>query len=106
MTSATNQTTRNILNYLFSKGIFAWREDTTGLFDPRIGRFRPAAKTGKPDIMAILPGGKFLGIEVKTGVDKLRPEQVGFIANTEKMGAKVLVVKDFDDFLDKIKELS
>jgi Holliday junction resolvase len=98
--SETNETTRSILKHLYEQGIFAWRTNVTGIPLPG-GGFRPAAKKGLPDLMAILPGGKFLGIEVKTGRDKLRPEQIGFIANTQRMGAEVIVVKDFKEFLDK-----
>lgn len=51
----------------------------------------------------LLPGsgelyGVPLEIEVKTGPDRLRPEQIGFLATATKMGAVVLVIKDFEDF--------
>ena len=40
-----------------------------------------------------------LGIEVKTGRDRLRAEQEGFHEQARKSGAYILVVKDFEDFL-------
>lgn len=54
----------------------------------------------------LLPGhGGVLGvplcIEVKTGTDSLRPEQVGFLTNAARMGAITMVVKDFQDFLNQ-----
>ena len=105
----TNETTRFILNELYKRKIFAWRQNIAGIPLPQ-GGFRPAGKSGLPDIIAILPpDGHFLGIEVKTGKDRLRLEQVGFILNAERMGAKVLIVKDFEDFktqLDKILSTS
>lgn len=69
---------------------------------PGTGRFRPAPKTGLPDIVAIKPpGGQHVGIEVKTGRDRLRPEQVGTLENIRRMGGIALVVKDFEDFLNQ-----
>ena len=104
--SDTNKTTRLILNDLFNRRIFAWRENTAGIPLPQ-GGFRPGGKTGKHDIIAILPpSGCFLGIEIKTGHDRLRPEQLGFKANLEQMGGIYLVVKDFDDYQQQLSKLS
>lgn len=75
------------------------------------GGFRPGSKSGIPDIMGILPdkwgfhGGTTLGIEIKTGRDKLRPEQIGFHFTARKLGAVIMVVKDFNDFLSQWNEL-
>lgn len=104
--SATNETTNRILSFLFSQGIFAWRNNTTGIPLPG-GGFRPAAKTGVPDVLCISPRtGPFLaGVEIKTGKDRLRPEQEGFISSAKHVGAVVLVVKNFDDFLAQYNEL-
>lgn len=100
--SPTNQLTEQILKYLFSQNIFCWRQNISGIPLPS-GGFRPSGKTGLPDIIAILPpAGKFLGIEIKTGKDRLRPEQVGFHSSARKMGAEVLTVKTFEDFLQQL----
>jgi hypothetical protein len=99
--ATTNETTREILKHLYSLGVFAWRQNTLPIPLPG-GGFRPAAKTGLPDVIAILPPrGRFCAIEVKTGRDRLRPEQEGFLANVEHMGGLTMVVKDFEDFVDK-----
>lgn len=69
------------------------------------GKLKPASKTGKPDVMAIMPPlARFLGVEIKTDKDRLRPEQEGFISNADRMDTSgkhkvVLVVKDYKDFL-------
>lgn len=97
--SQTNDTTRAILNFFFSAGIFSYRQNTTGI-PISGGGFRPAAKTGLPDIIAILPpSGTYLGVEIKTGKDKLSDVQIGTHMNIRKMGGIVLVVKDYQDFL-------
>lgn len=68
--------------------------------------FRPGGLPGQPDICAIFPPvGKYVGIEVKCGSDRLRGEQIGFHANARRMGAVVLVVRDFEDFQEQIEPL-
>lgn len=105
--SKTNETTKQILNYLFERRIFAWRENTIGVFDAKRGIYRPAPKKGISDIIAILPPhGRFCGIEIKTGKDRLSPEQQGFIENIQRMGGIALVVKDYEDFVDQFSNLS
>ena len=103
--TATNQTTTQILNYLYDLKIYAWRQNTSGI-PMSDGKFRPAAKTGLSDILAILPPvGRFLAIEIKTGSDRLRPEQEGFLKNVQRAGGFALVVVSFDDFVDKLNSL-
>lgn len=110
--SVTNETTKKILEDLYRRDVFAWRQNTGGI--PIHGKggiegFRPGGKRGIPDILGIQSTvcrecgtkGVFVGVEIKTGKDKLRPEQVGFHETARKLGAKILVVKDFEDFKDK-----
>lgn len=110
--SPTNETTRRILNFLFSQGVFAWRENVLPV-PLANGGYRPGSKSGKPDVVGILPAlwgdtmfqGKFLGVEVKTGKDRLRPEQEGFHFTARKLGAIIFVIKDFEDFLKQWNQL-
>lgn len=104
--SKTNETTNAILKFFFDSGIYSFRLNTMGV--PLSGGrgFRPAPKTGLPDILAVFPPtGKFLGVEVKTGKDRLSDSQIGTHINVRRMGGVVLVVKDLDDFLRQWKEL-
>lgn len=109
--SPTNRTTRLILDFLFGQGVYAWRHNVLPIPIYRAGQavgFRPGSKLGLPDIMGIIPAGLLpdsgikygvpLWIEVKTGHDRLRPEQIGAHANARKMGTIVMVIKDFEDF--------
>lgn len=111
--SPTNRTTTAILSFLFESGVYAYRQNSTGIPDVRKGIFRPAAKVGLPDIVGILPDtgdyygckGTYLGVEVKTGKDTLRPEQLGTHENIKRMGGIVLVVKDYEDFINQWNKL-
>jgi hypothetical protein len=105
--SPTNQTTNDILNFLFQHRIFAWRQNSGGIpmvHDGAIVGFRPSGKTGQPDIVGIF-NGRYLGIEVKTGKDRLSEGQVSFHLQARKSGALILVVKDFPDFLSQWEKL-
>ena len=108
--SKTNELTIRIIEHLYTLGIFAWRQNTLPVPMVREGvfsGFRPASKSGVPDICAILPPrGRYVGIEIKTGKDRLRPEQIGFHESVGKVGARVLVVKDWEDFLEKFNNIS
>jgi hypothetical protein len=108
----TNETTSLILDFFFRKGIYARRHGVasgTAEYTNKKGetskRFVHGGITGGLDIFVWLPpNGQFLSIDVKTGKDKLRPEQIGFMVSTGKMGCLSFTVKDYPDFLEKIKE--
>jgi len=79
----------SILEYLCSKDIFAWRNNSHAVFDERSGSFRsksnPHDINGVADILSILPDGKFLAIEVKKNKNcKASPSQKLFMENISK----------------------
>lgn len=72
-----------ILQFLRLKGIWCWRQNTMGFYDTKLRKYRTAGKfsiKGVPDILGILPDGKFLGIEVKRPKSKrnLSSDQLRF----------------------------
>lgn len=110
--SQTNATTNDILKFLFSAHVWVWRQNVLPIpveRDGQIVSFRPGSKVGLPDIMGSIGPGLLTGsgrvygvpcyIEVKTGRDKLRPEQIGFQSNARDFGCVHMVVKDYADFL-------
>lgn len=106
MQSITNKLTSDIVDFLLRHGCFAWRQNTTGLYNPKSQSFRPAPKAGVSDILAVLPpNGTLLAIEVKTGRDTLRPAQEGFLSSVKASGGHTLVVHNFIQFEEFIKPL-
>jgi len=104
--SPTNELTQFILSDLFKRGVFAWREDTTGI-PMKDGSLRPGGKKGKPDVFSVwAPYGILVGIEVKTGSDRLRAEQIGFQKSLEHVGGIFLVVHTKEDYIHKISTVS
>ena len=112
--SATNETTRLILNYLFEHRIFAKRHGVSSgpaQYTDKHGntkqRYVHAGITGGADIFGWLPPhARGFGIEIKAGRDRLRPEQIGFQRNLELMGGIYLVVHNFEDFVDQWQKIS
>lgn len=82
------------LEFLRLRGVMAWRNNT-GAFVVRNGkgrRFMRCGTPGSPDIIGILPGGRFLGIECKVGVRRLSKVQRAWHEEAEAAGAAVAVV--------------
>lgn len=102
----TNEITQAILEFLLRGGVFVWRNNTTGVFDVKRGIFRPAPKSGAPDIIGIIPGvGKFLGVEVKVGSDRIRETQESFGENVRCMNGIYMVVGSLEEFKNKYDEV-
>lgn len=92
-----NKLTLDVLNFLYDRGAYAWRATSIGLFDKKLGIYRPAAKKGVSDVLACYDG-KLIAVEIKIGKDSLSPEQEGFQRSIRTAGGIALVVKDIEDF--------
>lgn len=63
------------------------------------------AEKGWADLIAIVPGGKFLGIEVKTKTGKASPEQILWREKATKLGAIAIEVNGVLDCIRKLREV-
>lgn len=95
------QIENSILSYLKTRGVFAFKVESTGLFDPTLGRFRRKNSVhrmvGVSDILGILPGGRFFAIEVKSKVGRLSEHQKKFLASVNEVGGIGFVARSIDD---------
>ena len=100
--TTTNATTKAIIRYLLLTGKYkAWRNNNGAIFDRKRNCFRknPSALLGIADICGYRKSdGKAIYVEIKTGKDKLSPEQILFLEDARKANCIVFEVKDFDDF--------
>ena len=104
---------REILEYLaIREDVWAWRSQSTGLFDPMSGTWRKLQGVGRiqgvSDIIGILgspliqdgvvaSSGRFLAIEVKSKYGKPTPEQAAFILQINNRGGLGFVARSVED---------
>lgn len=89
-----NQITKQIRDYLSIRKIFHWK-NWAGL----------GSTPGVPDILGVLPNGRFLGIEVKTSKGKVSAHQQSFINAINDNGGLVFVARSVDDVILNLKEV-
>ena len=99
-----------ILHYLsYQKDVYAWKNQTTGIFDPKMGYFRRNNNKfhikGVSDILGIAYG-KMIPIEVKSKKGRSSPEQTSFIERINSYGGYAIIAKDLETviaLLDRIR---
>ena len=104
-TTSEKEIEKNILEYLSFNRVFAWKNNSVGIYDPIKKTFRkPVSKyliNGVADILGILPDGRFLAIEVKTPRNNKRPvNQVNFINEVNFKGGLAF----FANSVEAVKE--
>lgn len=79
----------SILSFLDFIGVFAWKNQSVGIYDPIKKIYRRSNnkyhRKGIADILGIVEG-KFLAIEVKSKTGTISPEQRIFIARVNQDG--------------------
>jgi hypothetical protein len=68
---------KEILQYLKLRNIYCWRNNAGLVIKGRVIHMSPA---GSPDIIGVMPDGRFLGIEVKQPRKDLTDKQAEFMA--------------------------
>jgi hypothetical protein len=97
--------TRQCLDYLTLRGVFAFRVNTTGVWDPvrKVYRTFQGLK-GVSDILGLLPldspfPGRMLAVEVKAGRDVLSEDQRYFLDTVNDNGGLAFAVRSLDDLI-------
>ncbi len=115
----TNELTQRILKFFYdySPRVFAFRQSGLPVPMVRDGSligYRPPATVGIPDLQLLIPrgvlpiypnGGGCVFLEIKTGKDRIRDSQRGFIANCAACGVSTLIIHDWEDFLKQWTDL-
>lgn len=98
----------SILEYLRYKGVFAWRQNNGGVYDEKRKIYRAKSRfelKGVPDIVGVLRGGRFLGIEVKkSSKAKVSKAQLEFIKEANKNGSLCFVAWSVEQVEEKLNE--
>jgi hypothetical protein len=103
--NSTNQLTRCIVDYIRLRGGSAYRINTQGQYDPRLGFWRPSGqRRGLPDIQGTWQG-RALFVEVKRGRDQLRPDQERIMQELTGAGGLYFIARDFEGFKQWFDEI-
>ncbi len=108
MGTAENAVQSACFKYLQLRGAFVWRSQSRTFQVPgKGGRMRPmfVGTPGSPDIMGILPGGRFIGVECKRplgpkgghGGSVQSPEQKMWQDECERVGGLYILARSFGD---------
>jgi len=89
-----SEITKEIRRYLDIKGIYHWKNWQGPM----------SGVNGVSDIIGIVPGGKFLAIEVKTERGKLTPKQDKFISDINYQGGLAFVARSVEDVMRELGE--
>jgi hypothetical protein len=93
---AESEVLRACLEYLAVKGVFAWRNNTGGVqVDGK--RFVRFGIKGSPDILGVMPDGRFLGVETKSAKGRQTAEQREFGEAVRERGGVYIVAKSVLD---------
>jgi Holliday junction resolvase len=99
----TSALTNEIIRHIRKLGGWAVRVNVSGFYDPEKGFWRKGVTDpGTPDIMAVV-NGRFYGIEIKTGTDRLRPEQTLTKQAIEGAGGVFLIAHDIAKFREEFR---
>jgi hypothetical protein len=98
-TKASNDLVAACLHLLALHGVRAWRNNTTGVFDPERKRFRTfSGRKGVSDILGIIPpAGRLVAVECKSGKGKLSSEQRAFLDDIAAAGGVAVCARSLDD---------
>ena len=99
-----NKRVKAILEMLKYKGIFAWRQNNMPVAT-RDGYRAFIGMPGLPDIIGVLPGGRFLGIEVKSDTGKQSDKQLDFQRALEIHGGVYILAYSVHDVETKLSKL-
>ena len=91
---------KSILQFLAANRIFVFRVNTMGVYDPMFKGYRRHSAfsiRGVADILGIMPGGRFLAVEVKAAKGRQSPDQKHFEELVKRAGGIYVLARSIDD---------
>jgi len=94
---------QDVVEVLRHMGCLAWR-NSTGAHRTRSGGWvKVGLGKGGPDVVGMLPGGRFLGLKLKLGDDRLKEHQREWLSSVRELGAAVAVVGSAREVADVVE---
>ena len=107
--TTTNATTLAIITHLNLKGFKAWRNNNGAVYNVKTQGFQ-RSKTRLLGISDVLgfnrTTGRIVAVEIKTGKDKLSPEQELFLQEVRSAGGIGIVAKTSLDFENQFNSIN
>lgn len=102
----TSDLTKAVIDLCIAYGGYAFRNSNQPRINPKGQPYYPdKSAVGSPDVVAVMPKGVTLWVELKISPDTLRPTQIAFKAELAKRGHNYIVVQDSVDNLAAILAL-
>ncbi len=103
----TNKLTKEVIRLLGLEGITAWRNNNGGVYDAKFGGYRQNSTIkGISDIIGYQRStGRAVFVEIKTGTDKLSPEQRTFLCEAIDQGCIAFECRGIDDVIKQMKKV-
>lgn len=98
---------RQCVQYLKLAGFFSWRSNTGAAVYTSAAGKRRLVRYGEPgvsDILGVLPGGRMLCVECKTGGGRLSDAQAAFLGRVRAAGGLALVVSSVTELQALLRE--
>ena len=95
---------RQILQYLQLRGIFCWRNSTGAMVREFGGHkhFYRFGCVGSPDIIGMMPDGRFLGVEVKAARGACTSDQWAFLEKIRQNGGIGIVARSIEEVAQQL----
>lgn len=107
LAESEKQIENRIINFLRIIGIFCWKNQSVGIFDPKKKVFRRSNNInhlrGVSDILGIV-NGRFLAVEVKSEKGRLTIEQKAFLQNIRAQGGIAFEARSLSDVARHLKD--
>jgi len=84
--------------------VYCWKNNTVGVYVKARDTYIPSFAKGVSDILGVLPGGRFLAVEVKRPGGKISPQQLDFISNIRDSGGLAFIAYDVEDVQKQLNE--
>ena len=91
------------LRCLERRGIMAWN-NPSGAVRVAPDRWVSFGRKGSSDIIGLLPGGRFLAVEVKASRGRLAPEHSEFLEKVRGLGGLAVVARSWRDLEAALRE--
>jgi hypothetical protein len=96
---ANSLTASVLFDFIHIRGGYAFRVNNMGVYDAKRGVYRKGGTVkGIPDIIGLIDG-RFIGIEIKFGSDRMSADQMEMKREIESNGGIYIVAKRYEQYV-------